>query len=231
MSQQITCLQENTTTDTSAAHSPYLKEYNLHSWKPNPSQTFDENYMDIVMLLTRSSHCRQGSMGCILVSDADADADADNDHDNDLVQKEFNNSKFSNAIIAASTNQSLFNPMDSDIHAEIATLGKCNQNGNSTKDCTVYITMPPCKRCFGALVSAGINRIVSNREYAKAIQDAARERNIDLVTMSSTFSEQQKDRISQLVGNSNSDNTNRHVLQERERRKEDKKRRKIQGTK
>jgi len=173
--------------------------------------------MDIVMFITRSSHLRQGSMGCMIVKP---------NHQNHS-KEEFDETEFFNDILAASTNQSLFLPMDSDIHAEIATLGECAQRGKSTKNCTIYITMPPCKRCFGAIVASGIRRIVANREYAKMIQDGAHARNIELVTMDRAFADDQKDRISKIIKMSgNSDDKNRQVVVDRTRRKEERKRRK-----
>ena len=86
--------------------------------------------------------------------------------------------------------------------------------------------MPPCKRCFGALCAAGIKRIVSNKEYVKAISDGAEARNIELVTMSTDFFNQQKDRISELI---KSDGKECNVTEERERRKEEKRKRKEHG--
>jgi dCMP deaminase len=211
MGDQIT--QQSPPADSSqSSPSPHLKPYHLYSWHPDESRSFDENYMDIVMILTRSVQFRQGSMGCIVVNEPNPPT------------KDY--SKFFNGIIGANTNQALFTPNDSDIHAEIATLGSCLQNGISTKDATVYITMPPCKRCFGALCAAGIKRIVSSKEYVKAITDGAEARNIELVTMSGGFFNQQKDRISDLI---KSDGQECNVTDERERRKEEKRKRKEHG--
>jgi len=191
--------------------SPYLKQYDLCSWQPDGSRSCDENYMDIVMILTRSVQFRQGSMGCIIVSSPAKD-----------------DGNFFDGIIGANTNQSLFNKDDSDVHAEIATLGSCSQIGNATKDATVYITMPPCKRCFGALCAAGIKRIVSNRNYSQTILDGAKSREIELVTMSREFSDQQKDRISEII-NSSANGGEVNITEERMRRKVEKRRRKEGG--
>ena len=255
-----------------------LKDYNLHAWEPDPCRSDDENYMDIVMFITRSSHLRQGSMGCIIVNpNLNLHANANTNTDVHAYAD-----TFYNAIMAASTNQPLFQPNDSDIHAEIATLGKCNQlqiqnenqcmiatdngNGNGTgatcrtgtgtgtRGCTIYITMPPCKRCFGAIVASGIARIVSGRGYTDPIQNCALSRGIELVSMTREFLEEQKDRISALInsgqgqgqgrrnGNGNDINkgdadgkeagarvdevTKKKVVEERRRRKDAKKRRK-----
>jgi len=173
-----------TTTNSNCCSSPHLQPYKLtYKWRPDPSLSLDENYMDIVMLLTRSANFRQGSMGCVIVKSTV------------MSESRTSDNIFFEAIIAASTNQSLFQENDSDVHAEIATLGSCLRNGNSTRGCTIYITMPPCKRCFGALCMAGISRIVTGREYTEDIVNVARERGIDLVTMGHDFVKQQKDRI------------------------------------
>ncbi len=115
------------------------------------------------------------------------------------------------------------------ISSEIGALGVCAQAGNSTKGATVYITMPPCKRCFGALVSAGIKRIVSNKKYAKEIEKAAQEKEIKLVTMSAEYSDGQKHRLNDLLGKRKG--VKAQIEQNRKRRKEDRKERKKEGAK
>jgi Cytosine/adenosine deaminases len=163
------------------------------------------------MILTRSVNFRQGSMGCVIVKPTVTSEITINDDD------------FFDAIIGASTNQSLFHENDSDVHAEIATLGKCLQNGNSTRKCTIYITMPPCKRCFGALCMAGISRIVTGRQYSKDIMDVATERGMDLVTMGHDFVNQQKDRIGIYLARHHDDDVGnvkqKRLLRKEERRK------------
>ena len=67
--------------------------------------------MDIVMIITRSSILRQGSMGCILVGHK---RDDEQDQSSELLDR----------IIAASTNTSIFNSGESDIHAEINAIGQ-----------------------------------------------------------------------------------------------------------
>jgi len=204
--------------------SPHLKQYNLFSWEPDGSRSPDENYMDIVMFLTRSSQLRQGSMGCIIVK-----PDQSRQSDQSKKDEGFDKAEFFNSIIGASTNQSLFNHNDSDIHAEIATLGECLQHGRSTKDCTIFITMPPCKRCFGAIVSAGIKRIVSNRDFPEIIQDGAKARNIELVSMDSALCYEQQNRINNLIRLESSAGETSSVSEERKRRKDERKRRKKIG--
>ena len=43
--------------------------------------------------------------------------------------------------------------------------------------------MPPCKRCFAALVVSGIRRIVTRLAPPKAIEEGARRHKIELVVL------------------------------------------------
>jgi dCMP deaminase len=163
-----------------------LKPFNLHGWTRNIDLSNDENYMDIVLLITRSSHKKGGSMGCIIVNDPCGKSDEE----------------FYNSIMAASTNKSLYKENDSDIHAEVSTIGQCAEQGLSTRNGTIYITMPPCKKCFGAIVSAGIKRVVSNKKYQDQIQNSAKRHGIELVSMDHLL-EGQKMRLNDLINVSN----------------------------
>ena len=94
-----------------------LEGYEMYGWKPDESLENDDNFMDIVMLLTRNSKLKQGSMACVLV-----EPDS---------QKPDNSS-----IISVATNQSLYTENDSDVHAEIAALGGACRNGKTTENAT-----------------------------------------------------------------------------------------------
>jgi deoxycytidylate deaminase len=69
-------------------------------------------------------------------------------------------------IVGAATNTPLFDGMDvtSDIHAEINALALVCRSSQSTEGCTAYIPIHTCQRCFAALVTFGIRRIVCRRE-------------------------------------------------------------------
>ena len=64
---------DNTTASTSAiSDGPSLSSvhrYEVHGWKPDPTLTEDELYLDLVFLITRSTQedGRQGHMGCVIV--------------------------------------------------------------------------------------------------------------------------------------------------------------------
>eukprot|EP00930_Biecheleria_cincta_P012128 TRINITY_DN11551_c0_g1_i1.p1 TRINITY_DN11551_c0_g1~~TRINITY_DN11551_c0_g1_i1.p1 ORF type:complete len:435 (-),score=59.55 TRINITY_DN11551_c0_g1_i1:45-1349(-) len=118
---------------------------NICGWMPQDSLSGDENGLDLALLLSRNSKCRNGSMGCAIASDT-------------------------GEVIAAAVNGPFWGSLTakrppSDAHAEINALGHCAQRGLCTRGGTAYITMPPCKRCFAALASAGIRRIVSRKEF------------------------------------------------------------------
>lgn len=149
-----------------------LRDFELHNWTADPSISFDENVMDLVMLITRNSICKQGHMGCVLLQKPSDLSTCDN------LMKAIEDS-----IISAEINRSLFKALSSDIHAEIGALGRANRLGRRTEGCTAYITMPPCKNCFTALVASGVKEIVSRHTFMPPVSTAAEERGISLVKL------------------------------------------------
>ena len=81
-------------------------------------------------------------------------------------------------IVSVATNRPLFKENESDIHAEIVAISK---RANRTNYAYAYITMPPCKRCFAALLESGITKIVSRYPSTEAITAVARDREIEMV--------------------------------------------------
>ncbi len=51
------------------------------------------------------------------------------------------------------------------LHAEQNLLTFCNREGLKTEDCTLYVTMAPCKTCSKLIASAGIKEIFYDEEY------------------------------------------------------------------
>ena len=122
-----------------------LRDFETYGWTPDDSLSDDENMMDLVLLLTRSSKLKQGSMACL------------------LLRPPSDNYSLLDRIQSVANNQELFQAQSSDIHAEIAALGDAARHGRPTDKCTAYITMPPCRKCITALYAAGIVRAVSTR--------------------------------------------------------------------
>jgi dCMP deaminase len=158
-----------------------LETFNTYGWRPSLALSEDENFMDLVLLVTRSSKLKQGSMACILVQPA--------------ASENVEPSLALDRIISVSTNQALYKESESDIHAEIAAIGQAAQTARSTKNCTAYITMPPCKRCFAALLSAGVRRIVSR--HPSPLTGIAEQHDIEMVYIESL--EEQRARVDGIV--------------------------------
>mmetsp|Transcript_25637 Transcript_25637/g.39721 ORF Transcript_25637/g.39721 Transcript_25637/m.39721 type:complete len:256 (-) Transcript_25637:289-1056(-) len=178
----------------------------------------DENYMDLVMLITRNSTCRQGHMGCILVNSSNTDK-ANGENGNADAEE----TKFYNRIIGAATNCALYTISDSDVHAEVAALGDASSRGNRTKGCTAYITMAPCKKCFGSLFCSGVSRIVSRQALPDTMARVAEQKGIEYYDMK--FQSQEQDaRIAVWIQNSmngsDADAMKAAIVADRERRKE-----------
>lgn len=130
-----------------------LESFETFGWKPDKALSDDDNMMDLLLLVTRNAKLKQGSMACILLRPAKEQQDGDDDD----TKKE----SLVDRIQAVANNQELYTRKSSDIHAEIACIGQAARAGRSTENCTAYITMPPCKKCFTALYAAGIGRVVS----------------------------------------------------------------------
>ncbi|GKY96967.1 hypothetical protein MPSEU_000655700 [Mayamaea pseudoterrestris] len=187
------------TTDSSSLpnSSPMVwkNAYQTFDWKPLDEIPEDENWMDLLLLVTRSSKLKQGSMACILVQPMPIE---------DTIRFDSLLSDYMSRIASIGTNQSLYSENSSDIHAEIVAIGQAARRkqdttfASPTEGCTAYITMPPCRNCFAALYVAGIRRIVSRYECkCQKTMDAAHEHNIEMDTVVESL--EQRDRIKKLV--------------------------------
>lgn len=50
--------------------------------------------------------------------------------------------------------------LDVIIHAEVNAILNAAKNGSSTEGCTIYTTFSPCSSCSGAIIQAGISKVV-----------------------------------------------------------------------
>jgi deoxycytidylate deaminase len=204
---------KNVTPLRSPAH-----KFNLYGWKPDHSLSDDENYMDVVFLVTRSSReGQQGHMGALIVRPSATDAkDTSNSGLFGEEQDKVHEERMYNGILGAATNTPLFGSKEctSDIHAEIVALGQACRSSQSTEACTAYITIPPCKRCFAALVSFGIQRIVTRQVAPQLIRETAKEHGIQVLNLSREMNRSQMERINRLV---NKDRTDEELMDIAER--------------
>lgn len=162
-----------------------LTQYQTYGWAPDTSLSDDENMMDLVLLVTRSSKLKQGSMACILLSPPK------------IISRGILNDPLLDRIISIANNQELYRPDSSDIHAEIAAIGAAAQSGRSTTKATAYITMPPCKNCFAALVAAGIKRIVSIHQPPARYYDISQRLGVEIVGVENSI--ENRTRVDSLV--------------------------------
>jgi deoxycytidylate deaminase len=261
--------------DSDQCEGGLLYKYNVYGWQPDTNLSSDENYMDMVLLVTRSSQLKQGGMACVIVkgqkqqqqqqferpsvSDSQTSLNTVLSTTSTAATSASSPSKcqasssgFEQSLLSVATNQSLYSENDSDVHAEIVALMSCARRGCVTQGATAYITMPPCKRCFAALVVAGIQRIVTRHTIPTAIAKVAESKGIEMVTLLEGL-EEQKNRINNLViqtirsriasitgigenqgcaSDNNSDNMEvlNTVQERRKRRKEEKQQRKLKKT-
>jgi deoxycytidylate deaminase len=210
--------------DSDQCEGGLLDKYNLYGWQPDTNLSKDENFMDMVLLVTRNSQLKQGGMACVIVkgqqqqqlfetsengvrdsqtttlnsvpSTTSTTTTASTSSSPSKCQASISN--LEQSLLSVATNQSLYSENDSDVHAEIVALMSCARRGCVTQGATAYITMPPCKRCFAALVVAGIQRIVTRHTIPPTIANVAETKGIEMVTMLEGL-EEQKDRINNLV--------------------------------
>jgi deoxycytidylate deaminase len=104
------------------------------------------------------------------------------------------------SLVSVATNQSLYKPNESDIHAEIVAISTAARYGRPTNGTTAFITMPPCKKCLGALISAGITKIVSRYRLNTSERiDACQLANIEYVDFGKERSDECEARVKNLI--------------------------------
>jgi deoxycytidylate deaminase len=191
-------MTDTTTAQTSQPTVPPLSSFPTYGWRPDPSLSDDVNFMDLVLIITRTSQLLQGSMACILVRHKTTTTPVDEPTTTATTADQLNE-RMEDAILSIATNQSFYKENESDIHAEIVALGQAARAGRSTDRCTAYITMPPCKRCLAALYTAGITRIVSRYPTPEHFRHAAETRGIEFVDLPIHVREEQRARIDALI--------------------------------
>ena len=222
-------------------------KFELYGWKPDPQLTEDELYLDVVFLITRSTQAcgRQGHMGALIVRQEKNSWSSDSvsigsnvciecprrsGSNIDMIQRKDGidnfEKRFWSNILGAATNTALFNTLDctSDIHAEINALAEACKSSQSTENCTAYITIPPCKRCFAALVTFGVKRIVTRQAAPSIICETSAMRGIEVKHLSIAEKRQQMQRINKLINPERSDQELMEIAESvKQKRKERKK--------
>lgn len=213
--------------------------FNLYGFQPDPRLSADENYLDIVFLITRSvqDDGQQGHMGALIVRPCQRGNVGGSQREGDdgvegtrpATMPHYTDTFYQN-ILGAATNTPLFGTKDctSDIHAEINALGQASRSAQSSEGCTAYITIPPCKRCFAALVTFGVGRIVTRQESPRIIRETAHARGMVVHHLSVEEKRRQMQRMNRLV---NPHRTDEELMETAERVKRHRQRNKMAAKK
>lgn len=110
---------------------------------------YDQAYMETAEAFAARSQCPRTKVGCALVLESGIVAPGLNGH------------------ASGGPNQWEFSPDGNPevVHSELNSLGKCLEQGLSTRGATMYVTLSPCLECAKLLVRAGVKRVVYRDEY------------------------------------------------------------------
>ncbi|CAB9499923.1 expressed unknown protein [Seminavis robusta] len=216
-----TTTQDNVSNTDGASGCEALKPFRTYGWKPDPHLSVDDNLLDLLLIVTRSSTCRDGGMACIITKQTKRQQDNETASPLSLFQ----------SILAVATNRALYSVNDSDLHAEVCALGACARHGHATEACTAYITMPPCKKCLGSLVVSGIQTLVFPRHIPPYIQQVAAQDHSNLTIVHKNDTEewnQRRQRIQTLIETYQKEHPGEEgeIAKRRKQRKEEKQQRK-----
>jgi deoxycytidylate deaminase len=154
---------------------PDFQTLNVSGWEWRTDLPRDQWLLDLAYFVARNSVCREGGMGCIVVSPV-TDEDP--------------------RILVKAINTSFQNAMRSDTHAEANAICWCARHGVSMAGTTMYITRMPCKPCFQLLASAGVRRVVAPEEknvlYYQQLVKSASTMNVELCPIPDTPERQQR---------------------------------------
>jgi deoxycytidylate deaminase len=164
-------------TDSESPSCEALRPFRIYGWKSDPTLSVDENMLDLLLIITRNSTCRDGGMACIITKSTLAEPS---------IAQRVDHAQLLDSVLAVAINRPLYSPNDSDVHAEVCAIGHCASKGKATEGCTAYITMPPCKRCLAALVVAGIQTLVFPRKTPLYLEQIAQDHNLTLVNPNDT---------------------------------------------
>lgn len=110
---------------------------------------YDSMYMEMARAAARQSQCPRKQVGFVFVLESGIIAPGFNGH------------------AAGGPNTWPFSPTGNAevVHAELNALGKCLEQGLSTKGATGYGTLICCLECAKLAVRAGVKRIVYDEDY------------------------------------------------------------------
>lgn len=129
---------------------PDFDRLNRYGWSWRGEGAVDENYMDLAYLVARNSSCKDGHMGCVLVSGIAPGQGA-----------ELSPAAPVGEVEICTINSALFGPHRSDCHAEANAVAAAARRGLPLAGLSCFVTRSPCLACYKLLASAGIGRIIA----------------------------------------------------------------------
>lgn len=112
---------------------------------------FDISYMRMAHLWAKNSHCKRKQVGAFIVKN------------NTIISDGFNGTpKGMDNCCEGSDGETLWYV----VHAEANAISKLAQSTNSAEGATLYITLSPCKECSKLILSAGIKRVVYDKQHS-----------------------------------------------------------------
>lgn len=117
---------------------------------PVKQERYDKAYLKMATEWARLSHCSRKQVGALLVKEGMIISDGYN-----------------------GTPTGFPNTCEGDngdtlwyvLHAEANAILKVARSGNSARDCTLYLTLSPCRDCCKLILQAGIRRLVFTNKY------------------------------------------------------------------
>lgn len=110
---------------------------------------YDSMYMDYAARAATESKCPRTQVGCVVVLESGVVCPG------------------LNGMPPGGPNEWDYSPTGNPevVHAELQALGKCLEQGLSTKGANVYVTLSPCLECSKLLVGAKVSRVVYRDQY------------------------------------------------------------------
>jgi dCMP deaminase len=120
---------------------------------PAKQERYDRAYLKMAIEWAQLSHCSRKQVGALLVKEGMIISDGYNGtptgFPNDCEGEE---------------GETLWYVL----HAEANAILKVARSNNSARDCTLYLTLSPCRDCCKLILQAGIRRLVYTRKYKDA---------------------------------------------------------------
>jgi dCMP deaminase len=112
-----------------------------------------ENYMEQATVAAKRSHDAETQVGSVLVKNSTGA----------VVATGFNG--FARGVNDEKLPNVRPDKYEYIIHAEENLVANCARHGISMDDCTIYVTLTPCKKCMRLLWNCGITRVIAASKY------------------------------------------------------------------